>query len=139
LPDPSYAPAYKAWYTGLAKDMKTQGLHKVGHLLELQEIMLELSYLHNTLINLTSDHKYKGVFERANPLIEEFKERSNLKDKNHVEIAFHALYMKLLLKLKKKEISPESEDAFDAMRVMLAYLSKAYSQMKAGDMDFLQN
>ena len=43
------------------------------------------------------------------------------------------------MRLQKKEISAETEDAFDAMRVMLAYLSKAYAQMKAGDMDFLNN
>ena len=55
-----------------------------------------------------------------------------------VEIS-RAMYMKLLMRLQKKEISAETEDAFDAMRVMLAYLSKAYAQMKAGDMDFLNN
>ncbi len=79
------------------------------------------------------------MFERALPMIEEFKDKSNLKDKNEIEIAFHAMYMKLLMRLQKKEISAETEDAFDAMRVMLAYLSKAYAQMKAGDMDFLNN
>jgi hypothetical protein len=47
--------------------------------------------------------------------------------------------MKLLLKLQKKEISPETEEAFDAMRVMLAYLSRGYHKMKSGDLDFLQN
>ena len=45
----------------------------------------------------------------------------------------------LLLRLRKTEISAETEEAFDAMRMMLAYLSKAYLQMKEGNMDFLQN
>jgi uncharacterized protein YjbI with pentapeptide repeats len=48
------------------------------------------------------EEKYKAVYERAVPYIEEFKNKSNLKDKNHVEIVFHALYMKLLLRLKKQ-------------------------------------
>ena len=68
-----------------------------------------------------------------------FKEKSNLKDKNQIEIAFHALYMKLLMKLQKKEISPNTEDAFDSMRILLAYLSKSYHKMKNGDLDFLNN
>jgi hypothetical protein len=80
-----------------------------------------------------------GVFEVANKYLDEFKERSNLKDKNQIELAFHAMYMKLLLKLHGKEISAETEEAFDAMRVMLAYLSKSYHRMKAGDLDFLNN
>jgi hypothetical protein len=46
--------------------------------------------------------------------------------------------MKLLLKLQKKEISPESEEAFDSMRMLLAYLSKSYHKMKSGDVDFLK-
>lgn len=139
IPNMSFYESYKKWYAELIQQMQDQGIQKTGHLLESKEIMVEISYLHNTLLTLQDDHKYKGVFERANPIIEEFKEKSNLKDKNHVEIAFHAMYMKLLMRLQKKEISAETEDAFDAMRVMLAYLSKAYSQMKSGDMDFLKN
>ncbi len=139
LPDESYVPAYRQWYTGLIRQMKSQKLEQSGHIHEIQEVMMELSYLHNTLINIQSDHKYKDIYERANPVLEEFKEKSNLHDKNNVEVAFHALYMKLLLKLQNKEISAETESAFDEMRIMLAYLSKAYKQMKAGNMDFLQN
>lgn len=139
IPNASFTETYRKWYAGMIQDMQDQRIQQVGHLVDLKEIMIEISYLHNTLINVQGDHKYKGVFEVALPMIEEFKEKSNLKDKNHIEIAFHALYMKLLMRLQKKEISAETEEAFDAMRVMLAYLSKTYSQMKAGDMDFLNN
>jgi hypothetical protein len=139
IPNMSFLESYKKWYRDIIQQMQEQGLQKTGHLLDLKDIMVEISYLHNTLLTLKEEHKYTGLFERANPLIEEFKEKSNLKDKNLVEIAFHAMYMKLLMRLQKKEISAETEDAFDAMRVMLAYLSKSYTQMKAGDMDFLKN
>ena len=139
IPNASFTESYRRWYMGLIQDMQDQRIQKVGHLVDLKEIMIEISYLHNTLINLQDDHKYKGVFERALPMIDEFKDKSNLKDKNHIEIAFHAMYMKLLLRLQKKEINPETEEAFDAMRVMLAYLSRSYAQMKSGDMDFLKN
>jgi hypothetical protein len=119
--------------------MKAQKIEEKGHLVELNEIIVELSYLHTTLLNMTKDEKYVGIFDRALPLMEDFKSRSNLKDKNHIEIAFHAMYMKLLMKLQKKEISAETEEAFDAMRMLLAYLGRAYHKMKSGDLDFLQN
>ena len=139
LPDESFLNQYRSWYKDLVNQMKMQKIEKAGHLVLTQEILVELSYLHNTLLNMTKDPKYVGVFEVANKYLEEFKERSNLKDKNYIELAFHAMYMKLLLKLQGKEISAETEEAFDAMRMMLAYLSRSYHRMKAGDLDFLNN
>lgn len=139
LPDESFLPSYIKWYTDLIQNMKSQRIEKVGHLHEVNEVMVEISYLHNTLINLVKDEKYKTLFSNALQNIEDFKEKSNLKEKNHIEIAFHALYMKLLLRLKKKEISAESEQAFDTMRILLAYLARAYHQMKNGSIDFINN
>jgi len=139
LPDESFLNQYQKWYKGIIDDMKTSRIQKKGHLQELNEIMIELSYLHNTLINMTKDAKYVGVFEHASPFIDEFKEKSDLKEKNHLEVAFHALYMKLLLRLQKKEITSATEEAFDSMRVMIAYLARAYHKMKSGDLDFLKN
>lgn len=139
LPDESFLPKYTLWYSSLIQQMRSQKIEKSGHLASSMEIIVELSYLHNTLLNRTQDNKYLEVYERANPFIEEFKLKSNLKDKNQIELAFHAMYMKLLLKLQKKEISAETEEAFDAMRMMLAYLSRSYGKMKSGDLDFLNN
>lgn len=139
LPDASFLGQYRDWYTSLIRDMKSQRIEKSGHLMLLKEILIELSYLHTTLLNVANDPKYVSVFDAANKYIEEFKAKSNLKDKNHVEIAFHAMYMKLLLRLQKKEISSETEEAFDAMRMFLAYLGRSYHRMKQGDLDFLKN
>lgn len=139
LPDRSFEKQYREWYSDLIRQMKVQRIEKSGHLTELKEIIIELSYLHNTLLNMTKDEKYQGVFDRALQPIEDFKEKSDLKDKNHIEVAFHGMYMKLLLKLQKKEISAETEEAFDHMRIMLAYLGRGYHKMKSGDLDFLKN
>ena len=139
LPDDSYFRQYAEWYGDLIRKMKEQQKQKSGHLLELNEVLVELSYLHNTLLNLANDGKYRALVEAATPYLEEFKSKSNLKDKNHIELLFGAMYMKLLLRLQKKEISAETEEAFDSMRIMLAYLSQAYHKMKRGDLDFLNN
>lgn len=138
LPDESYLGEYKKWYGRIIADLTSNGKEKVGHTNDLTELMVELSYLHQTMMNL-KDEKYKNLFEAAQPFLEEFKEKSNLKDKNDVELAFGALYMKLLLKLQKKEISAESEEAFDRMRILVAFLAKHYHKMKSGDLDFLNN
>lgn len=133
--NPSFENQYRMWYDELARQMKYEKIETSGHLSMIQETMIELSYLHNTLLNLFNDEKYKMLYDTALPHIEAFIEKSNLKNKNHIEICFHAMYMKLLLKLQKKEISTETEDAFDAIRILIAYLSKAYQKMQAGELD----
>lgn len=139
LPDASFHSQYRAWYQDLIMQMQSQKIEKGGHLFLIQEVLIELSYLHNTLLNMANDIRYKELYDAAIPHIESFKEKSNLKDKNHIEIVFHALYMKLLLKLQKKEISSETEESFDAMRILAAYLSRAYHQMKNGTLNFFNN
>jgi Domain of unknown function (DUF4924) len=139
LPDTAFLEQYRSWYDELAYSMKAEKLTETGHLLQLQEVFVELSYLHNSLLTVLNDEKYKALFDRAMPFINDFKEHSNLKEKNHIEVCFHALYMKLLLRLQKKEISQETEEAFDAMRILLAYLSRAYHQMKNGEGQYWNN
>lgn len=139
LPDSSFENQYKKWYDELIQQMKNQKIEEKGHLYIIQEVMIELSYLHNTLLNLSNDMKYKNLYETAIEHIESFREKSNLKEKNHIEIMFHALYMKFLMKLQKKEISSETEESFDAMRVVIAYLTRAYHQMKRGELNFFNN
>jgi hypothetical protein len=135
LPDASFVEQYRDWYRGLIRSMKAERIEKQGHLHDLKDILVEISYLHNTLLNLLKDEKYAGLYAAAEPIIEEFKQRSNLKDKNNIEVAFQALYMKLLLRLQKKEISAESEHAFDTMRILLAYIAVKYREMQNGELN----
>lgn len=139
LPDATFAGQYRSWYESLVNEMKSERIVGSGHLMQLREILVELSYLHNSLLNVLNDEKYRALYDAAIPHIEEFRERSNLKDKNYIEICFHALYMKLLLRLQRKEISRETEESFDSMRMLLAYLSRAYHQMKNGDGQYWNN
>jgi hypothetical protein len=130
---------YRTWYQGIISQMKAQRIEQQGHLAEIQDIVIELSYLHNTLLTVYNDEKYKMLLEQAASAIEEFKSKSNLKEKNNVELLLHAMYMKLLMRLKKQEISSETEEAFDSMRILLAYLVKSYHEMKNGTLSFLNN
>ncbi|OJX35008.1 MAG: hypothetical protein BGO87_09740 [Flavobacteriia bacterium 40-80] len=130
LPDQGFIGQYREWYSRLILQMQDEKIEKSGHLLSLKEYIIELNYLHKMLIEVLKEEKYIELFERTIPTIEEFAEKSNLKNHNHIEVAFHSQYMKLLLKLRKQEISAETEEALDQMRFYLAYLSKKYHQMK---------
>lgn len=139
LPDKSFLSQYKNWYERLISDMKSEKIISVGHRIELQEVFIELVYLHNSLLTIVNDEKYIQLYETAKPAIEDFIEHSNLKGKSHLEVCFQALYMKLLLRMQKKEISAETEQAFDQIRIVIAYLSRAYQQMKSGEGAYWNN
>ena len=126
------------WYKDIIAEMKSRQLQTKEHLFRVNEVITELIYLHNTLKDVVKDPKYIGLIEHAEGHIEAFRDKSDLKENHLVDICFQALYMKMLLRLQNKEISAESEGAFDSMRIVLAYLSKAYHQMKSGDMSMFE-
>ena len=127
------------WYQNLLNEMQQRGLQKEGHIEQVEEILMELIYLHNTLLTILNDEKYKALCEHANEALQAFKVKANMVQKHDVDVLLHAMFMKLQLKMKKQDISPETEAAFDLFRIQLAYLSKSYKRMKAGELNFIQN
>jgi hypothetical protein len=85
------------------------------------------------------ENKYKEICERAAVFIPEFRAKSDKKSNHDVEVILHAMYMKLQLRMRGKEISQETDEAFDAMRMQLAFLVREYHKMKSGDYNFIQN
>jgi hypothetical protein len=139
LVDDSFLNQYTTWYSDLIAQMKKQGIEKEGHLDSLNEIIIELIYLHNTLLTVVNDEKYTALVTAAEEDIVAFKEKSNFMKRHEIEVLLHAMNMKLQLKVRKQEISPETELAMDKMRVQLAYLSREYGRMKSGESNFIQN
>jgi len=126
------------WYHNLTKKMKRQGLEKKGHLEELNQLLLELVYLHNTLLQVLKDEKYVQLFKVAQPHLEEFKKKSNLKV-HEVEASMNGMYGLLLLKIQKKEISPATEESLGTFKNLLQHLSLQYKKMKTGELNFTMN
>lgn len=122
----------RSWYADLISKLKLQGKEKGGHLRQLDEIFIEINYLHGTLIGLLGDEKYKEIYQSAMPMIEDFKTISNTDSITDIEVCFNGMYAKLMLRLQNKPISPETEEAFNAFAKVLAYLSVKYKDMKAG-------
>jgi len=137
--DPKQGLEQLQWYEQIISEMQQRGLLKDGHIEHVDEILVELIYLHNTLLTILNDEKYKVLCEHANEALQAFKVKSNMPNRHDVEVLLHAMFMKLQLKMKKKEISPETEAALDLFRIQLAYLSQQYKRMRAGELNFVQN
>ncbi len=127
------------WYMDLMRKMKNEGIETKGHLAEVNDVLIEMFYLHNSLLNVTNDKKYIEIFETAHPYIKEFGSKANATSLNPLEICLNAQYAKLLLKIQKKTITPESEEAFKKFRDVLAYIAARYKEMKTGAYTAMSN
>lgn len=129
LASPSLLPKMMEWYRSMVKEMQSNKLEKKGHVSEVEEVTNELIYVHNALLGMLSDEKYKGLYENADQHITAFREKSDLGNIHPIQVCLNALYMKLLLKMKGQDISAATEEAFDSMRILVAYLTKKYHEM----------
>ncbi len=130
--DPQVLQKIEDWYLDFMKKMRQEGIEEKGHLGELNDILIELLYLHNSLLNITKDKTYEKLFLEAQPAIKEFSSKANSSALNPVEVCLNGQYAKLLLKIQKKNISPGTEEAFAHFRKVLAYLALRYKEMKTG-------
>jgi ABC-type oligopeptide transport system ATPase subunit len=139
LPDTSFEAQYRSWYEEIIREMKRSSLEKKGHLDRVMEVMKELLFLHNTLFAIQGESKYKQLCTNSISFIGEFREKASMKNQHDVEILIHAMHMKLQFRLRKKEITQETEEALDTMRIQLAFLVREYHKMKSGDYSSMQN
>lgn len=122
------------WYQGLLKEMVDQRLQKAGHRAELSEIMLELNFLHQTLLGISKDQKYIDIYAKAKTDLDLLKSKSAHKNQSDIETALNGLYGLLILRLKKEEISKETETAMASFSAMIAYLVAVYHKIQKGEL-----
>ena len=127
---------YTNWYKELIKRMKIEGRKEKGHLTEIDEIIMELLMLHDTLINVVNNKNYKIEFEKALPSLKDFQQKSSHSNINLIEVGFNALYSKVILNLKGQEFTESTQDAFKSIARLIGTLAAYYGKMKSGDMDF---
>jgi hypothetical protein len=108
------------WYLGIIDLLKEEKKEKFGHNYHSLHVIRELNDLHLSL--LEKDSKYNSLFNVAREDIILFREKS-AKEASDIEIAFDALYAKLLFKMKHEQISDETSAAFDRITSVIAYLS----------------
>lgn len=136
--DSSVVEAAEKWYKDMIRKMKSEKIQESGHLREVQDIVIELYYLHNTLLNIAKDKDYMALYEKAAPHLVELRKKSG-KVSNEIELCFNALYGLLLLRLQKTPVSPETQDAMKTISDLTGFLAARYHHMKSGKMDFSQN
>ena len=127
--------AIREWYENLCEMMRLEGVMEKGHLQINKNVILDLSDLHQQLLKSPREPFYGAMFFNALPYIVELRARSGNAEAGELETCFNALYGVLMLRLQKKEISPETEKAIHQISQFLALLSEKYKQDKAGELE----
>lgn len=119
----------KDWYLELISKMKEEGITKDGHLNQTKEVINELSFLHNSLLNELNNQQYKMLYAKTKADIEELKKLQNGVSKTDVDVIVNGLYAFWMLKLGKKEISNETTRAMDRLTKLVAFLAQHYKKL----------
>lgn len=122
------------WYEDLIEMMRTEGVMEKGHLQINKNIILLLTDLHLELLRASQYPFYGAAYFKALPFIVELRNKSGKKEESELQTCFEALYGVMLLKLQKKEISPDTEKAVKEITNFLSLLANYYEKDKKGEL-----
>jgi hypothetical protein len=115
--------------------MQREGVTEKGHLQMNRNLITWLTDLHLQLIRSPKFPYYNAAYYKALPFIVELRARGAHRDEPEIEISLEALYGILLLRLQKKEVSPATAKAQEAISAWLGMLADYYKQDKQGTLE----
>ena len=104
--------------------MHREGILEGGHLALANNAMTELIDLHATLLN--EDAMYRAAIIRLQPSLNLLKAKTDRPTMSDIEACLVLLYQIMLLRLQKKEISPETASVQQQATQVLTFLSRTY-------------
>lgn len=113
-------------YEGLIMMMQSEGVQEKGHLQINKNIMIDLTDTHLRLLKDSRESAYIATYYKTLPHIVALRAKSPDQEVPELETCFTALYGYLLLKIQKKEVSKETQEAVDQITKLLRLLSEKY-------------
>ena len=99
------------WFGNLIRMMNQEGCREQGHLQLNKVVMQQLQELNAQLLASSKFPFYNAEYYKVLPYIVELRNRGTNKEENEVETCFNSLYGVMMLRLQKKEITPNTEHA----------------------------
>lgn len=124
------------WYGDIIRMMNGEGCRESGHLQINKNIIADMNDLHAQLLQSTKFPFYNSEYYRVLPFIVELRHKGSNKDANEIETCFNALYGIMLLRLQKKEISPDTEHAIKEITTFVGMLNDYYMKDKTEGLKF---
>ncbi len=123
------------WYADLCTMMLGEGLREQGHLQINRNVLQEFEELHARLLKSGKFPYYREMYYRVLPYIVELRAKGRPTEETELQTCFEALYGVLMLRLKRVEISGETDKAMKDISAMLGQLSDYYNKEAAGELE----
>lgn len=123
------------WYADLIRMMNSEGKREKGHLDINRVIVMDLTDLHNRLLQSPKFPFYNAEYYKVLPFIVELRARGD-KQLSEVETCLSALYGAMMLRLQKKEITPQTAAALKEISRFLGMLSDYYEKDRTEGLKF---
>jgi flagellin-specific chaperone FliS len=124
------------WFGNLIRMMNTEGCRQQGHL-QINKVTLQMmSDLHQQLLSSSKYPFYNAEYYKVLPFIVELRNRGANKEEGEVETCLNFLYGVMMLRLQKKEITPNTEHALKEVSTFIGMLSDYYKKDKEEPLEF---
>ena len=123
------------WFGNLVRMMNEEGKRDQGHLNINDIIVRDLVDLHQRLLQSNRFPIYNAEYYKVLPFIVELRGKGD-KNISEIETCLDALYGIMMLRMQKKEISPETEHAIKEISTFIGMLSDYYLKNEAEGLDF---
>lgn len=123
------------WFGNLIRMMNEEGKREGGHLNINKVILKDVIDLHGMLLQSTKFPIYNAEYYKVLPFIVELRQRGD-KDLNEIETCLDVLYGVMMLRLQKKNITPETERAIKEITVFIGLLSDYYIKDRTEGLKF---
>lgn len=122
------------WYESLIDMMRQENIQESGHLQLNRNVIIELDEFHALLLKSGEVPAYNAKFFHILPFINQLrmKAETGISD---IELCFNFMYGIMALRMKKAEISPETQISQTEISKFLVLLAKNFNDYKNGDLD----
>lgn len=114
------------WYESLIDMMRRENVTESGHLQLNKNTIIQLDDLHHALLKSPKYPEYGAEFYKTLPYIVELRAKQGDEKLDEIETCFTALYGALMLRLKGKEISGDTQKALTQISRFIAMLARYY-------------
>jgi len=104
--------------------MHREGIIEGGHLALANNALSELEDLHAQILN--EDAMYRAAILRLQPSLNLLKAKTDRPTMSDIEACLLLLYQIMLLKLQKREITPQTASVQQQVTPVLQFLSRTY-------------
>ena len=124
------------WFGNLIRMMNQEGCREQGHL-QINKVTLQtLIDLHEQLLASPKFPFYNAAYYKVLPFIVELRNHGADKSENEIETCFNSLYGVMMLRLRQKELSPETQHAVKEITTFIGMLSDYYKKDKTEGLKF---